>query len=44
MVLLGINVAGIPFAESPIAFFDVCATLGGLFGLEIYFFKRQRWL
>jgi zinc transporter len=42
--LLGINVAGIPFAESPIAFFGVCATLGGLFGLEIYFFKRQRWL
>lgn len=42
--LLGINVAGIPFAESPIAFFGVCATLAGLFGLEVYFFKRQRWL
>lgn len=42
--LLGINVAGIPFAEATWAFFGVCASLVGIGLLEFYIFKRLGWL
>lgn len=42
--ILGMNVAGIPFADSPYAFWGVTALLGVL-GVGIYLFmRRQRWM
>jgi zinc transporter len=42
--LLGINVAGIPFAEAHWAFGAVCAGLVAIAGVEVYLFHRLRWL
>ena len=42
--LLGINVAGIPFAEYPWAFGAVCAALLIIAAAEVYLFHRLRWL
>jgi zinc transporter len=42
--LLGINVAGIPFAEYPWAFGAVCAILVAVAAAEVYLFHRLRWL
>lgn len=42
--LLGINVAGIPGSEYPYAFLLVCLMLTAISGLQIYIFKRMKWL
>ncbi len=42
--LLGINVAGIPGAEDPMAFLEVCLILLGIVILQIVIFKRMRWM
>jgi zinc transporter len=42
--LLGINVAGIPFAEHPWAFGVVCTLLFVIAGVELYLFHRLRWI
>lgn len=42
--LLGINVAGIPFANAAWAFFGVCVSLVGIGLLELLIFKRLGWL
>ncbi len=42
--LLGINVAGIPGAESPAAFLAVCGLLVLLAGFQIWLFRRLDWL
>jgi zinc transporter len=38
--LLGINVAGIPGAENPFAFFIVCTALAGIAGFQIWLFRK----
>lgn len=42
--LLGINVGGIPGAETPWAFAFVCALLVCLAGLQFWLFRRKRWI
>ncbi|MBB3066854.1 zinc transporter ZntB [Limibacillus halophilus] len=42
--LLGINVAGMPGAETPWAFWAVCGLLGVLVVFEIWLFKRLNWV
>ncbi|MDH3393413.1 MAG: zinc transporter ZntB [Desulfobulbaceae bacterium] len=42
--LLGINVGGIPGSDSPIAFTIICILLAALVGIEVWIFKRQKWL
>jgi zinc transporter len=42
--LLGINVAGIPEATSPRAFWFVLAGLGGLVSLQLWLFKKLKWM
>ncbi len=42
--LLGINVAGIPFAEHPWSFAIVAGACIALLGVEIWFFRRRGWL
>ncbi len=42
--LLGINVAGIPGAETPWAFLAVVALLGLLGASEVWLFRRLRWI
>ncbi|MGB0748024.1 MAG: zinc transporter ZntB [Magnetospiraceae bacterium] len=42
--LLGINVAGMPGAETPWAFWAVCALLTILVAVEIWVLKRLKWL
>ena len=42
--LLGINVGGIPGAESSWAFWAVCLGLLGIAGVEIWLFRRLGWL
>jgi len=42
--LLGVNVDGIPGQETPWAFAALCAILGVLIVLELWLFKRLRWL
>jgi zinc transporter len=42
--LLGINVAGIPDAENPLAFALVCTLLALIVLLELWVFKRKGWL
>lgn len=42
--LLGINVGGIPGAETPWAFWAVCGGLAALSVVEILFLRRLRWL
>lgn len=41
--LLGINVAGIPFAESPRAFGTVCAVIVVLAIAQLSYLKQRRW-
>lgn len=41
--LLGINVAGLPGAESEWAFIIVCAGLGVIVALQIWLFKKRGW-
>lgn len=42
--LLGINVGGIPGAETGWAFLAICGGLAGLLLLEIWFLRRRHWL
>ncbi len=42
--LLGINVGGIPGSNSPLAFTIVCLLLAALVGVEVWIFKKQKWL
>ena len=42
--LLGINVGGIPGSNSPLAFTVFCTLLAALVGIEVWIFKRQKWL
>lgn len=42
--LLGINVAGIPFAEARWSFGAVCAALVVIAAVELYLFHRLKWL
>lgn len=42
--LLGINVGGIPGAESKIAFTLVCLFLATLAGLQFWFFRKKSWV
>jgi zinc transporter len=42
--LLGINVAGLPGAETPWAFAAVCAILAVLAGLELWLLRRLKWI
>jgi zinc transporter len=41
--LLGINVQGIPHADSPLAFAGVCLFLGLLVVIEVVLFRRMKW-
>ncbi len=42
--LLGINVAGIPGSEYPWAFLVVCVTLLALILIEVWLFRRLKWI
>jgi zinc transporter len=42
--LLGINVAGIPGADTPWAFAAVCAFLGVIVLIEVLIFRRLKWM
>lgn len=42
--LLGINVGGLPLAHSGYGFWIVVASLGVLVAIQIYVFRRQKWL
>ncbi len=42
--LLGINVGGIPGAESPVGFFIACGLMGLLAFVQLLLFRRWRWL
>ncbi|QSX34431.1 zinc transporter ZntB [Shewanella avicenniae] len=42
--LLGVNIAGIPGAETPWAFAAFCAGLFLIVALQLWFFYRHRWL
>ena len=41
--LLGVNVAGIPFANEPWAFGAICATTVLLIVLEVWLLRRMKW-
>ena len=40
--LLGINVGGMPGAETPWAFWVVCALMIGVTGVEVWLFRRLK--
>jgi len=42
--LLGINVGGIPGAEAGWAFWTVCGALAALVAIEVWLFRRLKWL
>lgn len=42
--LLGINVGGMPGVESPLAFWITVVLLVGVCGLQLYIFRRLKWL
>ncbi len=42
--LLGINVGGIPLADSGLGFAAVCLLMLGIAALEVWWFRRKRWL
>lgn len=42
--LLGVNVGGIPGADSPWAFAGLCVIMVGLAVLEYFLFRKMRWL
>ena len=42
--LLGVNVGGIPGAQTPWAFWAVCVGMGVLVAIEVWLFKRFKWL
>lgn len=42
--LLGVNVGGIPGSDDKLAFALLCLLLVGFFGLEVWLFRRLRWL
>jgi zinc transporter len=42
--LLGVNVAGIPFAQSPYAFWVVCVLLLAMILGIIWWMHERRWL
>jgi len=42
--LLGVNVAGIPDAQEPMAFLVLCIGLTVLVGLQLWMFKRKGWI
>ena len=41
--LLGVNVAGIPFADEPWAFGAICATTVTLIVLEVWLLRKMKW-
>jgi len=42
--LLGINVGGIPGADSPSGFTTVCVVLALIAGLQLWMFRQLKWL
>ncbi len=42
--LLGINVGGIPGAQSPLGFLFVCLLIAGLAICQVFYLKKKRWL
>lgn len=42
--LLGINVGGIPGTENKWAFTVFCVLLAGIAGVQIWFFRRKKWM
>lgn len=42
--LLGVNVGGIPLADSPLGFAVVCVLMLAIAGAEVWWFRRKRWL
>ena len=42
--LLGINVGGIPWADSPWGFAGVCAVLAAVVGAQVVLFRRLKWI
>jgi len=42
--LLGINVGGIPGAENKMGFAIVCGILAALVGVEVWLFRRLKWI
>mgnify|MGYP000032079499 CR=1 FL=1 len=42
--LLGINVGGIPGTEHPLAFWIVCLLLAVTVALEVFLFRRLKWI
>jgi zinc transporter len=42
--LLGINVGGIPLAESPWGFPVICAILAAIVGAQVLLFRRLKWI
>ncbi|MEQ8845566.1 MAG: zinc transporter ZntB [Phycisphaerales bacterium] len=42
--LLGINVGGIPLADSALGFTVVCVFMLGVAAIEVWWFRRKRWL
>lgn len=42
--LLGVNVGGLPLVESRWGFVVVCGLLMGLAGLQVWWFRKKRWL
>ncbi len=42
--LLGINVAGIPGSENPYAFVIVCAMMCGIAIMQMYIFRKLKWI
>ncbi|MDA0323780.1 MAG: zinc transporter ZntB [Verrucomicrobia bacterium] len=42
--LLGINVGGIPGTDSKFAFTIFCIVLLGIAGVQVWFFKRKKWM
>jgi zinc transporter len=42
--LLGVNVGGIPGAEDPLAFWELCGLLGGFLVVEVMVFRLLKWI
>ena len=42
--LLGVNVGGIPGAESPWGFAIVCSAMLGLVGVQVWLLRRRHWM
>ncbi len=42
--LLGVNVGGVPLESTPLGFWIVCATMLVIVALQVWWFKRKRWM